>query len=115
VATFANEKNQVIGILQEGTSFEGNLSFVGTLKIGGSFKGEIISNDTLIVDETATIEGQIKVGELIIKGSVEGQVHASKKVTMLAPAKFKGSVSSPNLKIEEGVLFDGASIPMQTV
>jgi cytoskeletal protein CcmA (bactofilin family) len=67
----------------------------------------------LIVDETARIEGEIKVGEIIIKGSVEGKVQASKKVTMLAPAKFKGSVSTPNLKIEEGVLFDGASIPLQ--
>lgn len=108
----AHHKQQVIGILQEGTTFEGNLSFVGTLKIGGNFKGEIISNDTLIVDETARIEGQIKVGEIIIKGEVQGTVLASEKVTMLAPAKFKGSVSSPNLKIEEGVLFDGASIPM---
>ncbi len=113
MATFAGDKNQVIGILQEGTIFEGNLSFVGTLKIGGKFKGEIISEDTLIIDESALVEGQIRVGEIIIKGSVEGQIVASKKVTMLSPAKFKGSVSSPNLKIEEGVLFEGASIPIQ--
>lgn len=112
MATFANDKSQVIGILQEGTSFVGNLSFVGTLKIGGSFKGEILSEDTLVVDETARVEGEITVGEIIIKGSVEGKVVASKKVTMLSPAKFKGSVTCPNLKIEEGVLFDGASIPL---
>ncbi len=115
MATSVSEANQVIGILQQGTSFEGNLSFVGTLKIGGKFKGEIFSEDTLIIDETAHVEGQIKVGEIIIKGFVQGQVNATKKVTMLAPAKFKGSVSSPNLKIEEGVLFDGASIPMASV
>jgi len=107
------EKTQVIGILQEGTTFEGNLSFVGTMKIGGKFKGEIFSDDTLIIDESAKVEGQIQVGELVIKGSVEGEVHATKKVTMLAPARFKGSVSSPNLKLEEGVLFEGASIPRQ--
>lgn len=115
MATFSNDKNQVIGILQEGTKFEGNLSFVGTLKIGGDFKGEILSPDILIVDESARVEGQISVGEIIIKGTVEGQIFASKKVTMLSPAKFKGSVSSPNLKIEEGVLFDGASIPLKEV
>jgi cytoskeletal protein CcmA (bactofilin family) len=102
---------QISGVLEEGTSFEGKVSFVGTLRIGGKFRGEIFSKDTLIIDETGVVEGEINVGELVIKGDFSGQIEASRMVTMLSPAKFKGVVSTPNLKIEEGVHFDGASSP----
>ena len=102
-------RTPVMGHLQEGTFFEGKLSFVGALKIGGHFKGEIISEGMLIIDETAIVEGDVCVKEATIKGQFFGQLKAEKRVTMLAPAKFKGTVSVPNLKIEEGVLFDGSS------
>lgn len=98
-----------MGHLQQGTFFEGKLSFVGALKIGGHFKGEISSEGTLIVDETAVIEGEVFVKEATIKGQFFGQLIAEKRVTMLSPAQFKGTVSAPNLKIEEGVQFDGSS------
>lgn len=106
---------QISGVLEEGTSFEGKVTFVGTLRIGGQFRGEIFSKDTLIIDETGQVEGEINVGELILKGNFQGQIEASRMVTMLSPAKFKGEVSTPNLKIEEGVHFDGASSPPKQV
>lgn len=105
----ANNANPVMGHLQQGTFFEGKLSFVGALKIGGHFKGEIVSEGLLIIDETAVVEGQVQVKEATIKGQFYGQLTAEKRVTMLSPAQFKGTVSAPNLKIEEGVLFDGSS------
>lgn len=101
--------NPLMGHLQQGTFFEGKLTFVGVLKIGGHFKGEIVSDGLLVIDETAVVEGEISVREATIKGQFFGQLKAEKRVTMLSPAKFKGTVSAPNLKIEEGVLFDGSS------
>jgi cytoskeletal protein CcmA (bactofilin family) len=101
----------VAGILQPETSFEGKLTFSGTFKIGGQFKGEIMSSGTLIIDESATVEANISAAEVIIKGRLIGHISAEKRIVMLAPAKFKGSVSAPNLKIEEGVHFEGESSP----
>ena len=101
--------NQVVGHLQHGTYFEGKISFVGTLKIGGQFKGEIISEGTLIIDESAVVEGEVHVKEATIKGQFFGHLKAENRVNMLSPARFKGTVSAPNLKIEEGVQFDGSS------
>ncbi|MBY0314174.1 MAG: polymer-forming cytoskeletal protein [Bdellovibrionales bacterium] len=101
----------VTGILQPETSFEGKITFSGTFKIGGYFKGEVISGGTLIIDEGARVEANINVGEVVLKGQLSGHVVAEKRIVMLAPAKFKGTVSSPNLKIEEGVHFEGESSP----
>lgn len=105
--------NVNIGYLQPGTRFEGVLTFDGTLKIGGTFKGEIRSEGTLIVDEGGVVEGDVFVGELVLRGKVEGTVRAAKRVSMLSPGFFKGAVSSPNLKIEEGVSFEGTSSTQQ--
>lgn len=99
------------GILQPGTEFEGKLCFSGTVRLGGQFKGTILSSGTLVVEESAKVQATISAEEVIIKGEVIGSVHAQKRIVMMAPAHFKGSVSAPNLKIEEGVHFEGESAP----
>jgi cytoskeletal protein CcmA (bactofilin family) len=100
---------QVTAILDKGTQFEGKLSFEGTVQIGGEFKGEIYSNDTLIVNESALITAQIEAETIIINGRVEGNLFAKKRVIMHPPAVFRGTVTSPSLRIDEGVVFEGAS------
>ena len=100
---------QVTALLDRGTLFEGRLSFEGTVRIGGEFKGEIITNDTLVINPGARVEAQIEADTIIVSGSVEGHVFAKKRVVMHPPATFKGTVTSPSLRIDEGVVFQGAS------
>jgi len=99
----------VSGILDKGSYFEGRLSFEGTVQIGGEFKGEIFTNDTLIVNEGAVVSAQIEADTILISGKVEGNLFARKKIIMHPPAIFKGTVTSPSLRIDEGVVFEGAS------
>ena len=54
-------QGHVTAILDQGTFFEGKLSFEGTVQIGGSFKGEIFTKDTIIVNESANVEAQIDI------------------------------------------------------
>ena len=99
----------VTALLDPGTFFEGRLSFEGTVRIGGKFKGEIFTNDTLVVNPGAHIEAQIEADTVIISGYVEGHVFAKKRIFMHPPATFKGTVTSPSLRIDEGVVFQGVS------
>ncbi len=99
----------VTAILDQGASFEGRLSFEGTVQIGGAFKGEIFTKDTLVVNENANVNAQIEADTIIISGRVEGNIFARRRVIMLPPAVFKGTVTSPSLRIDEGVVFEGAS------
>lgn len=101
-------------LLGPGTQFDGKLSFEGTVRISGEFKGEIFTNDTLVIDSMADFEGQIEANEVIISGSVKGNIFAKTKVTMHAPAHFTGTVTSPSLSIDDGVVFEGASYMPQT-
>jgi cytoskeletal protein CcmA (bactofilin family) len=99
----------VTAILDKGAHFEGKLSFEGTVQIGGTFKGEIFTKDTLVVNESAQITAQIEADTIIISGQVEGNLFARRRVIMHPPAIFKGTVTSPSLRIDEGVVFEGAS------
>lgn len=102
-------QGQVTAILDRGASFEGKLTFEGTVQIGGSFKGEIFTKDTLVVNVGAHVQAQIEAETIIIAGRVEGNLFARRRVIMNPPAVFRGTVTSPSLKIDEGVVFEGAS------
>lgn len=97
-------------ILTRGAYFEGRLSFEGMARLSGRFKGEIISEGVLIIDLGAKVEGYISVGELIVKGWVKGEAVAHQKISLLSGSEFYGAVSSPQLHIEEGAHFEGASV-----
>lgn len=100
---------QVTAVLDKGSTFEGQLTFEGTVRLAGKFKGEIFTSDTLIIDSGASVEGQIEAGMVIICGHVNGNIFARHRVVMHPPAIFKGSITTPSLRIDEGVVFEGAS------
>jgi len=99
----------VTALLDQGASFEGKLTFEGTVRIGGHFKGEIFTRDTLIVSPGSSVEAQIEADMVVISGHVQGNVFARRKVVMHPPAVFRGTVTTPSLRIDEGVVFEGAS------
>jgi len=99
----------VTAILDSGASFEGKLTFEGTVQIGGEFKGEIFTKDTLVINKGSFVNAQIEADTIIISGRVEGNIFARHRVIMHPPAIFKGTVTTPSLRIDEGVVFEGAS------
>lgn len=99
----------VTGVIDQGCEFEGKLSFSGTVRIGGVFRGEVFTPDTLIVGEGAKVEGQIEAGTIIISGEVSGSLRAKHRVEIHRPAIFRGDILTPSLSVDEGVIFEGSS------
>lgn len=95
-------------LLGRGASFEGKLTFEGTVRIEGNFKGEIVTNDVLIIGESAMVEAEVKVGTAVVNGEVKGNITAAKAVELHSPAKVRGNLATPSLLIEKGVVFEGA-------
>src|SRR5512145_1492647 len=103
----AAEHAEITAFLGKGTEFKGVLSFGGTIRVYGKVDGEIVSKDTLIAGDEASLHGDISVGTLISSGRVVGNIIAGQKVHLLAPAVVEGTSKTPKLIIEEGVTFDG--------
>jgi cytoskeletal protein CcmA (bactofilin family) len=99
--------DQINAFLGKDTEFEGKLSFAGAVRMDCRFKGEILSGGTLIVGESAVIESDVRVSQIVISGEVRGNIEAD-RVEIRAPGKVIGNIRSPVLVIEEGVIFDGS-------
>lgn len=95
--------------LGKGCEYDGKLTFEGSVRIDGKFSGEIFSNDILLVGEGAVVRAEIDVGTIIVSGVVEGNITAKKMVELKAPAFVKGTITTPALTIEQGVVFEGSS------
>jgi cytoskeletal protein CcmA (bactofilin family) len=96
-------------LLGKGTTFEGKLTFEGTVRIDGKLKGEVFSDDVLIIGEGAYVEAEIDIGEIIIQGTVVGNVRAKRAIEIHSPGKVKGDLHTPSLQVDKGVVFEGRS------
>ncbi len=101
------KRSGVSAFLDEGSEIEGKYTFSGTALLNGKFKGEISSNDTLIIGEKAVVNATIRAGVVQISGEVVGSLQASERVEMKKTARVFGDVEAPVVVIEEGVLFEG--------
>ena len=94
--------------IDQGSHFEGKLSFKDTVRIDGRFRGEISSENTLIVGESGEIEADIHSPAVVISGTVQGDVHAARQLVLHKTAKLTGDVSTPSLVMEEGATINGS-------
>lgn len=96
-------------LLGRGSEFDGKLSFEGTVRIDGTFTGEISTNDMLIIGEGAKVTADITCGSVVVNGEVTGNIKATEMVELHKPARVKGDITTPSLMIDKGVSFDGTS------
>jgi cytoskeletal protein CcmA (bactofilin family) len=93
--------------IDQGSEFEGKLSFKDTVRIDGRFRGEISSENTLIVGESGEIEASIRSRTVAISGSVVGDVTADAKVVLHKTGRVDGNIETGSLVVEEGAVING--------
>ena len=102
-----HDSGEWTGFLEKGVKVEGKLETTGTFRIDSTMKGTLVSSETLILGENATIEGQIEGNYIIIAGRFDGTIHAKGKVEIQTKAIVTGEIHTPCLIIEPGAVFDG--------
>ncbi len=93
--------------IDQGSEFEGKLSFKDTVRIDGRFRGEIASENTLIVGESGEVEASIHSKTVAVSGSVIGDVTASAKVVIHKTGRVEGNIEAAVLVVEEGAVVEG--------
>jgi len=92
----------------KGVEFKGTISYSGTVRIDGYLDGEIHTDGVLLIGEEAVIQAKVTAGTIVCKGKITGDVVAKECVKLRAPAVMNGSIKTPILSMEDGVLFNGA-------
>ncbi|MFY0527244.1 bactofilin family protein [Archangium gephyra] len=105
----ATRPGEVHTLLGKGSEFEGKLTFEGQVRIDGKFSGQIVTKDVLVIGDGARVQAEISAGTVIINGTVEGNVRAAQLIELHAPARVKGSLESPALTMDRGVVFEGTT------
>ena len=105
-------KEEFNAFLGSGTVYQGQLNFLGSVRIDGQFIGEIRSEGTLILGKDAQVKGQINVGQLILSGTLNGEITVTDKTILHKTANLTGTLVTKSLIMEEGAILQG-SIVMQ--
>jgi cytoskeletal protein CcmA (bactofilin family) len=100
-------QDNIIAFVGKGVEFKGTITYDGTVRIDGQLEGEIHTEGVLLVGEEAVITAKVKAGTVISRGKITGDIVAKESVKLESPAELSGSVKSPKLSIEDGVLFNG--------
>lgn len=61
----------------------------------------------IVVERGGYVAAPIKVGDLTVKGKVQGHVTARGKVSIYKTGWFKGEIEAPRLHVECGAVLDG--------
>jgi cytoskeletal protein CcmA (bactofilin family) len=103
----SSSNSSLSAFIDQGSEFEGKLTFKDTVRIDGCFRGEITSQNTLIVGETGEIMATVRSREVIISGTVSGNVFATERLVLHKTARVEGDVEAGTIAIEEGAMLNG--------
>jgi cytoskeletal protein CcmA (bactofilin family) len=94
-----------------GTVIRGEVTVNGDVSVLGSVEGNLTASGTVEVMKGGTVKADIR-GKIVrvVGGRVEGKIVSGDRVQLLTGAHVKGDIHSQSLKIEEGVIFQGACV-----
>jgi cytoskeletal protein CcmA (bactofilin family) len=77
------------------------------LRIDGEIEGKLESESRLTINETGKADAMIKAAEVVVAGTVKGNVDATQRIVLRKGANLVGDVKTAGIVIEDGAYFRG--------
>jgi cytoskeletal protein CcmA (bactofilin family) len=100
------DENKITGFFDKDTEIKGEMTFRGSFRIDGRFKGTIQSDSVLIIGDQGKVEAEVKVGTCVINGEIKGTVRGTERVEIHGRGRVIGTIITPKLVVEEGAFLD---------
>jgi cytoskeletal protein CcmA (bactofilin family) len=104
-----------VTLIAGNTSVEGHVRFSGELYVNGTVVGDIVGPEeaqgALVVSEEGSVKGEIRAPNVIVSGSVEGDVHADVRVELGKSARVRGDIYYKLVEVHVGAVIDGRMVP----
>lgn len=89
-------------LLGKGARYSGDLTFDGRVRLDGTFKGRIHTEDVLEIGESGVVEGHVDAATLTVSGQITGTVKVSGLLTLTRTGILEGDVDAGRLSVEPG-------------
>jgi len=101
-------------LIGQQTEIRGDVVFHGGLHVDGTVKGNVIAEggaeSVLSLSERGTIEGEVRVPNVMINGTVIGDVHAVNHIELAPQARVKGNVYYSLIEMAMGAEVNGSLV-----
>ena len=112
-------QNRIDSLIGAGTRIEGNVTFVGGLRVDGEIKGNVVASgdqpSTLVLSEQARIDGEIHVSHLVVNGAINGPVHSAEFLELQDHCHVTGDVHYNTLEMHLGAVVEGRLVHSSSV
>ena len=111
-----NNKKGSSTLIEVGTLIKGEIIFDNELFIMGEVEGDLNSDSDLaklIVSKTGKVQGEIRVPNVVINGTIEGNVRASENLEISGTARIFGDLHYSTIEIKGGSLITGRLVAEQ--
>jgi cytoskeletal protein CcmA (bactofilin family) len=86
---------------------DGEITGDEALIIQGTVKGKIAVKESLFVDTSALVEGDVETQTVEVAGQITGNITASDKVQLQKASRVLGDIRAARILIEDGASFKG--------
>ena len=105
-------------LLGKAANLNGDLEFSGGLHLDGRVNGNVRSNaedgGALSVSESGFIEGRVEVTNIVMNGTVNGDMYARERLVLGGKARVNGNVYYGVIEMAPGAVITGKLIPLAT-
>jgi cytoskeletal protein CcmA (bactofilin family) len=77
------------------------------IQVDGEVSGSLKSDHRLTIGETGKAEATIVAAEVVVAGTVKGNVEATRRIVLRKGANLVGDVKTAGIVIEDGAYFRG--------
>lgn len=105
---------QIDTLIGRSASIQGDVEFAGGLHVDGRVTGNVRATAeaaALSISENAVIEGSVEAPQVVLNGTVKGDIAASERVVLGARARVHGNVSYGVIEMALGAEINGRLIP----
>lgn len=96
--------NTIIG---ENSFFEGRFMVNGGIRIDGRFEGEMLKVSHVTIGVKGKVKSNISALSVIVEGVLIGNIDAKVRVMLLPTSRVYGDITTPEIIIQQGVIFEG--------
>jgi cytoskeletal protein CcmA (bactofilin family) len=96
-------------VLSNQIKLEGHLRSTSNIRFDGEMLGDLTTEGDLAVGEQGQVKGNVDGRNVVVGGTIEGNVTATGRLEILATGKVFGDITVASLIIDEGGILRGKS------